>query len=71
MSITPIKSALYEYKLIYLRAKMRIIENIQNMVEYQSPKSEEISMSDMEILCLSNGYGGNVDDLDREDIENW
>ena len=41
------------------------------MVEYQSPKLEEISIFDMEILCLSNGYGGSVDDLDREDVENW
>jgi hypothetical protein len=48
---------------------MKITE-INMMMEYQSPKSDLI-LFEMQVLCLSNPYDGNVDDLDREDIENW
>lgn len=40
-------------------------------MEYQSPKLEEIVTWESVILCISNGYSGSVDDLDREDVENW
>ena len=40
-------------------------------MEYETPKSEVVTVIQMEILCLSNGYGGSIDDLDREDVEIW
>ena len=40
-------------------------------MEYKSPELEILALRYEQVLCTSNQYDGVIDELEREDIENW